>query len=187
MEEACGIGSSLISEVKEADADKVKINLDQIDKVMSFAENAGVKQISFLGLIPHGRAKQNEKELYIPKAMNDRLKQKLAEMESDKVRIGIPLQMENSEYKCYAGKQKLCVRYDGKVFGCEAFKYVPLYDEERNIVVPDSIFERSIDEVYYDSQYLKQEQNFIVGQMSCNECNEKCPVQRMKRAGVCSA
>lgn len=162
-----------------------KINIDQIDKVMSFAERVGVKQVSFLGLVPHGRARQNKEELYLPKRINDQLKQKLDQMKSAHVRIGIPLQVDNNEYKCYAGRQKLCVRYDGKVFGCEAFKYIKLYDAQGKAVIPDSVFERNIEAIYYDSQYLNQEREFIARQMSCSECNEKCPVQRMMRICNC--
>lgn len=158
-----------------------KINITQIDKVIDFAKEIGVDRVSFLGLVPHGRAKQNQETLYLSKEETDRLKQKLFEMASSQIRIGIPLQLDNSEYKCYAGRQKLCVKYDGKVFGCEAFKYIVLKDDQGNEIEPDSIYEKSIDEIYHNSLYLRQERDFIAEQMACSNCNEKCPVQRMMR------
>lgn len=161
-----------------------RINVKQIDAMLAYVEKANVNQISFLGLVPHGRAKQNSDELYIPKKENDELKRKLAEIQMDNVRIGIPLQTDNSEYQCFAGKRKLCVRYDGKVFGCEAFKYIVLYDNEGQVVEPDSIYQKSISEIYCNSLYLKAEREFVRKQMSCSDCNEKCPVQRLMRKAV---
>ena len=158
-----------------------KINVGEIESILEFAEKARVNKVSFLGLVPHGRASDNMQELVLNTNENEELKLKLETLVSDKIRIGIPLQRENVEYCCYAGKNKLCVRYDGKVFGCEAFKYVQLVDEENNIVKPDSIYKNSLEEIYYHSDYLKFERKFVEYQMSEWGCGEKCPVQRMMR------
>lgn len=158
-----------------------KINVSEADRVLEFAEKAGVNKVSFLGLVPHGRAEQNKQELVLDERENDKLKEKLEKIASDKIRIGIPLQLDKEEYCCYAGKSKLCIRYDGKVFGCEAFKYVQLVDDNNNDIIPDSIYEASLEDIYYNSKYLKFERKFVAQQMA--ECNgkEKCPVQRAMR------
>ena len=95
----------------------------------------------------------------------DLLKEKLHSLQANYVRIGIPLMINSEEYKCYAGCGKLCIRYDGKVFGCEAFKYIKLYDENNHEIEPDSIYERTIDQIYYDSVYLKAAMQFIKKQL----------------------
>lgn len=158
-----------------------KINVGEVDSILKFAEKAGINKVSFLGLVPHGRATQNKQELVLEKKENDKLKTKLEEISSKKIRIGIPLQLNNEEYCCYAGRNKLCIRYDGKVFGCEAFKYVKLVNNNNKVIIPDSIYEKSLEDIYFNSEYLKFERRFVEQQMSKGNCGEKCPVQRMLR------
>ena len=108
-----------------------------------------------MGLVPHGRAANNTGELVLDADENEKLKLKLEAINNNKIRIGIPLQREGSDCCCYAGKNKLCIRYDGKVFGCETFKYIQLSDENNRIVKPDSIYNKSLEDIYYHSEYLK--------------------------------
>lgn len=136
-----------------------KINVNQIDALLAFSKKENVDVVSFLGLIPHGRAKNYIDRLYLDVQENEQLKCKLHMLESSGVRVGIPLQHVDSEYKCYAGRTKLCIRYDGKVFGCEAFKYVQLFDEKRNVICPDSIYEKDLVDIYHNSVYLKRERD----------------------------
>lgn len=159
-----------------------KINIDEIEAVISYAKKRKIDRVSFLGLVPHGRAKENALQLYLSANETSELKEKLSSIQSDFIRIGIPLQIGDVEYQCYAGIGKLCVRYDGKVFGCEAFKYVSLCDDSHNIIEPDSVYERKIDQIYKDSAYLKAEIEFIKKNMSRAGCSDKCPVQRMFRS-----
>jgi len=159
-----------------------RINIGEVENVIHFARESGISQVSFLGLVPHGRAEQNKADLVLSVEENRHLKEKLALIKDQQIRIGIPLQMEDSKYCCYAGKGKLCVRYDGLVFGCEAFKYVQLYDSLGNPVKPDSIYDMPLEEIYLQSKYLKLEREFVAQQMSACNCGEKCPVQRMLRA-----
>lgn len=99
-------------------------------------------------------------------------------MNDSKVRVGIPLQTDGKDC-CYAGKDKLCIRYDGKVFGCESFKYINLWDGDGKFIEPDSIYDRSVDAINSDSKNLKYETRLIKEQMGNCRCDEKCPVQRM--------
>lgn len=161
-----------------------KINVNQIDDILDFAEKENINAVSFLGLIPHGRANEHRNRLYLDALENVQLKCKLHTLESDSVRVGIPLQHVDNEYKCYAGRTKLCIRYDGKVFGCEAFKYVQLYDDNGDVICPDSIYERELVDIYYNSVYLKRERKFVEEQMCDCNSQEKCPVQRMMRKVV---
>ena len=161
-----------------------KINVGEVDGIISYAKDKGLDCVSFLGLVPHGRAKENAVQLYLTIDETNALKEKLYAIQSGLIRIGIPLQLYEEEYQCYAGCGKLCVRYDGKVFGCEAFKYIRLYDDDNSLIEPDSVFERKIDQIYFDSRYLKAENRFIMKNMSMGGCSDKCPVQRMYRSVV---
>ena len=158
-----------------------KLNVEEIPKVMEFAEQEGIDMVSFLGLVPHGRAAQNIKQLLLSSEENAHIKKILREISNERMRVGIPLQLDDCKVHCYAGKNKLCVRYDGKVFGCEAFKYIQLVDGEGNVVEPDSIYQKSLGDIYYHSEYLKLEQKFVADQMMNCKYAEKCPVQRMMR------
>ena len=40
--------------------------------------------------------------------------------------------------------ERIAIRYDGKVFGCEAFKYVQLFDDNGDIIYSDSIYEKNL-------------------------------------------
>lgn len=161
-----------------------KLNVSQIDKVLAFADATGLDMVSFLGLVPHGRAKGLETRLYLNKADNEILKQKLHKLRFSKVRVGIPLQVSHKEYKCYAGKQKLCIRYDGGVFGCEAFKYMELKDKDGRVIKPDSIYDKDKEDIYYHSEYLKREREFAALQLKTPGCSENCPVQQALRKAV---
>lgn len=158
-----------------------KVNLGEVENVIHFAQESGVNQVSFLGLVPHGRARQNKDKLLLSEEKSLALKQKLAQFAGEQIRIGIPLQSEDSEYCCYAGKDKLCVRYDGLVFGCEAFKYVQLHDHLGRLVQPDSIYSMALEDIYTDSEYLKLEREFVARYLLDCSCGEKCPVQKMLR------
>ena len=158
-----------------------KININEIDNMINFVNEFDIDKISFLGLIPHGRAKENKEKLYLDKITSDTLKQKLNELTNKKTRIGIPLQTNDSEYSCYAGKEKLYIKFDGTVYGCEAFKYIKLYDEGNNVISPDSIHDRRIEDIFMDSRYLKAESKFIEEQQKNSCISEKCPIQRILR------
>ena len=159
-----------------------KINLGEVENVIHFAQELGISQVSFLGLVPHGRAEQNKDKLVLSEEENRALKEKLARMTNQQIRIGIPLQLEENDYCCYAGRNKLCIRYDGLVFGCEAFKYIQLCDDQGCPVKPDSVYDMSLEDIYANSTYLKLEREFVVQYLSGGCCGEKCPVQRMLRS-----
>lgn len=161
-----------------------KVNINQIDKILSFAKINNIDKVSFLGLVPHGRAKENREKIYLSSQENELLKLKLHGLEGDGVRVGIPLQFMDSEYQCYAGKNKLCIRYDGKVFGCEAFKYITLFDEHGNVVEPDSIYHKNLIDIFNHSEYLKNERKLVEKTLDKCDCIEKCPIQKLMRKAI---
>lgn len=142
-----------------------------------FAKKSCVNQVSFLALVPHGRAYSNRDVLLLDDKQQLALKYKLRLIQDDIVRIGIPLQI-GGDCACHAGSQKLCVRYDGRVYGCEAFKYHVFTDDAGHVILPDSIHERSLFDIYSDSAYLRKESEFVQQQRKAHYCKQKCPMQR---------
>lgn len=167
----------------------MKINYKQINKMIQFVEVEKINQISFLRLITHGRAKDNERELLLSEQENNDLKKQLIYLHSQYpfIRIGIPLGLNESISKCNAGKTKLYIKFDGSVLGCEAFKYIDLFNQKSK-VIPDNIHTRQVSEILKVSEYLSQEELFITSHLTdCNygECSENCPVQNyMKKRGI---
>lgn len=148
-----------------------KINIEEIEKVLEYAKKREINKVSFLRLICHGRGFDNRARLNLNAQENKWLKEKLSKIEKDsgnKVRIGIPLQ-DKKDICCNAVKDKLVIRYDGKVFGCEAFKNM----EFEKV---DSIYDNSLEDIYMNSEHLKQERIFINEQLRGCGC-ENCPVQ----------
>jgi radical SAM protein with 4Fe4S-binding SPASM domain len=146
-------------------------NADQIDKVLAYADKKNIKQVSFLKLVNHGRAKNNGLELSIEK--ENEVRQKLAQLaeSNHKIRIGIPLTSDEIVCQCHAASNKLYIKYDGSLYGCEAFKYIELDGIKAPNVRNDSI--RSI---ISNSEYFKRLKLFIL-----KYANNNCPVQNYMR------
>jgi len=144
-------------------------NIDQIDKVLAYADNSNVKQVSFLKLVNHGRAKNNALELSIQEENELRIKlAKLAES-NPKIRIGIPLTNGKTVCGCHAINHKIYIKYDGGVYGCEAFKYID-FD---GIKVPN-VHNDSIESIISDSEYFKKSKQLIC---EYKKGDDNCPVQ----------
>ncbi len=155
----------------------MKKNYEEIEEVIKFVEDENLDRVSFLGLIPHGRAKANIEKLYLDKDINSKVKELLASYEADKVRVGIPLQMKKQKCICNAVSEKLYIKFDGTIHGCEAFKYYPLFDKEGKIICPDNINDNDdIEYIYNNSKYLKaalMEKELILKK----DIYENCPIQ----------
>ena len=157
-----------------------KLNIGQIDDVMTFAVNNKIQCISFFRLVCHGRVQYNMEKLMLTNEDMHKLKEKLTQIKhtyGNLVRIGTPLHSSSGTCACNAGIDKLVVRYDGRVFGCEAFKYITLYNDDSSII-PDSIYENTLTHIYHNSEYLKVERELTHGKSISTEI---CPAQRIKK------
>ena len=102
----------------------MKPNYKEIGDILEMLEIAQVKNISILNFIPQGRGRQNSNELQLSKEeLNEffELLDKYSDNYSGNIRIGIPLQEENT-HKCNAGIEKLNIKFDGTILPCPAFK-----------------------------------------------------------------
>ena len=176
------ISEEMLRELYAIAVDKIIFDIPAVSEDIydRFMGSTGYQGFAFESLHAACRAGLCTEIHFVPTKIN--LGEKLAQIADQQIRIGIPLQLEDSEYCCYAGKNKLCVRYDGLVFGCEAFKYVQLHDCLGHMVQPDSIYNMALENIYTDSEYLKLEREFVAQYLSDCSCGEKCPVQKMLRA-----
>ena len=129
-------------------------NYKQIPEVVSKLYSMGVKNVSFLRLVPQGRVLENRELVELSKDEEQELKQILEpckETYQDKIRLGLPFSAKRAA--CGTGTVKLTVRYDGYVFPCEAFKDGMMEIEEG--VTPENVKEKSLKEIANHSSYLK--------------------------------
>lgn len=151
----------------------MKINLDEIETTTLNALSLGCKNVNFLGLVMQGRALENKDKIAMDSVDYALLHNKLKDLKDNygnKIRIGNPL--NNTPERCNAGAGKIVVRYDGKVFPCEAFKSC----NELCNYEPLSVREYRLEYILKNSLYLKAAQNFIIENKKSNCIN--CPAQQ---------
>ena len=106
------------------------------------------------------------------------LRKKLDNIKSNYIRIGIPLSLDFSSGLCHAVSSKLYIKFDGSVYGCEAFKYIKLHNESYNDIFPDNIKESGLYEIYHYSEYLESTKKFIEKYSCIDSQCDSCPVQK---------
>ena len=118
----------------------MKMNYKEIGDILEMLEIAEAKNISLLNFLPQGRGRVNEELLQLSDSeLNDffQLLEQYKKNYSGNIRIGIPLQGENT-HKCNAGLEKLDIKFDGTVLPCPAFKEITMEECERfNIKIPN--------------------------------------------------
>lgn len=132
-------------------------NYLQIPRIISQCKVLGVSRISFLKLVNQGRAKENTSLTLLTEEQMQEVK-KVIYSERQKypegIRIGIPLSNCSESLNCLAGTVKLNIRYDGKVFPCEAFK-----DDTENkcfTYTAGNIYENSLTDIYNNDVFLTE-------------------------------
>lgn len=156
----------------------MKLNMEDIDGIIQFAKDYNMNTVSFLKLVPHGRALINKELIQLSSEETIKLRDKLNRIKSSKIRIGIPLSLDFESDFCHAARSKLYIKFDGAVYGCEAFKYIQQLDDSANEIQPDNIFDTNLFDIYSNSEYLRVTQKFIDKYSSLNSKCESCPVQK---------
>lgn len=155
-------------------------NVDDAVDVIRFAEQMGIEQVNFLKLVPHGRARKNAQSIMINDDDLNKLCSRLVDLQTKgkSIRLGLPLPIQGSTPPCHAVKEKLYIKFDGSVFGCEAFKYITFHNEHGVSVLPDNILEKDVEQIYENSEYLKQSVKLVESYENCQIDCENCPVQK---------
>ena len=158
----------------------MKQNYKEIGSILRLAKQLDVCQVSFLKLVPHGRASAYENDIMLSQEQLKQVQEELYSIKQrgEKVRIGLPLSYPENDSGCHAVKEKLYIKFDGSVFGCEAFKYVRFYDENRQEIIPDNIKEKKVDEICTSSKYLNRSKALIQQYACMNSGCENCPIQK---------
>lgn len=157
----------------------MRCNFKQIPEVLDKVYAMGVKKVSFLRLVPQGRALSNHEMVLLGKEEQEELKQILKNCQAtykDKIRIGLPFAASRSD--CGTGTNKLTIRYDGYVFPCEAFKEGLMEINEG--ITPDNVKAKSLRQIYEESPYLMSIRICLESHKGC-ENSEYCYGQHCRK------
>lgn len=158
-------------------------NIGDVIEVIEYAEKAGVKQVNFLKLVPHGRADKYRDEITPTDAALEVFCKEITGLinAGKHLRIGLPLSENDGKHPCHAVTGKIYIKFDGSVYGCEAFKYLCFKDEQSNRVLPDNIKTADIVDIYKTSAFLKKSMELVSIAADCMVDCENCPVQKIYR------
>lgn len=168
--------------IVEAHMVPMKVNNLQIPDVVNLCVDLGVTQLSFLRLVAQGRALDNYNQVLLDKeelVIAKRLMKEAAGRQDIKIRLGVPFRDGSKRINCLTGICKLDVRYDGKVYPCEAFKNDNL---KRIKADADNVKDKSLKEIYHSSDYLKQVRTLLANFQTQHTC-ETCMNQYYTRKG----
>lgn len=163
-----------IGEIVEVHFVPTKLNYRQIPAVVEMCKTLGVSRVSFLRFVPQGRGLENLPILLLDETEMREARLLMKESSANKIidiRIGIPFIECDKRVNCLAGISKLDVRYDGKVYPCEAFKNENL----KHLITSeaDNVKEKSLKEIYRKSNHLQQARKLLgefQTQMTCETC-----------------
>lgn len=147
-------------------------NYREIPEVLNKLFFMGVKNVSFLRLVPQGRALENKELVDLCTEEQKELQQILSKSEEiykGKIRLGLPFSAKHRA--CATGSVKLTVRYDGFVFPCEAFKDGMMEIVEN--ITPENVKDKSLIDIYENSDYLRRVREGLKAYSGCNY-NERC-------------
>jgi len=164
----------------------MKLNIGETKDVVALCEELKISELSFLRLVLQGRGLQNKFEIYLSDEELAKYKPLMNELNEESkipIRIGVPLTEDSSSHRCKAAKGKLSIRYDGYVFPCEVFKNsnIPC---GLNGTDPESIYNKSLMDIYHNSEYLQWVRELSQKGCSKADCFEICIGQSLIKGEV---
>lgn len=159
-------------------------NYRSLHDTVRLAERLGVKRLSLLRFVPHGRGLGQGATLAL---MRDQLRE-FREMVNDasqsfdiRLRLGSPFSVLQaaSVPSCLAGIDRMLVSPSGDAYPCDAFKGFPIEDKCRNV------YEHGLENVWRNSSFLERVRQIARAlPPSCQGCQHEdtchggCPAQR---------
>lgn len=146
----------------EAHVVPMKLNVQQLPKIIGLCSQMGIRRVSFLRLVVQGRASANKEWILLSDEETTFAKYLIANSAKENksnIRLGIPFSDCTKRINCLTGIAKLDIRYDGKVYPCEAFKN----DNLSHIITSEaeSICDKTLRDIYKSSEYLSQTRQLL--------------------------
>lgn len=167
------------------------INFEYIEDIAKLVESMGIRNMSWLRLVPQGRGAVNSHVLKLTQEQLSQLARKKDEISHKypglTIRTGAPFNILCAQpaVACDAGSSVLTIRPDGIIAPCDAFKRFRVNDRYGNI------HEHSLAEIWEKSEFLNMirstlESGFAEACSSCSRyeyCKSGCLAQRMIASG----
>ena len=151
----------------------MKINFQELPKVVNLAYKLGVAQVNVIRFVPQGRGFRNNSILQLGREEYESFAQVImrAVRESE-----VPIRVSEafaflhlkSEYQCMAGRKKIVVSGDGAVCPCSAFKGFLAGNPAYNVNG------RSLRDVLNSGIFRSLRENISLSGVNCG-----CPAQRL--------
>lgn len=159
-----------------------KLNIREIKDFVTFAHAKGIQRVNFLGLVIQGTANKYCDEICLTLEEHKKLLDKLEilkKMYPTEVRVGNPLTCGSCN-ECTCGINKLVVTPIGLVYGCESLKNCHTITRDGKQYHPDSVYQKSLYDIYNDSEYLEAERKLLSDYaiMYGKGIPLVCPIQR---------
>lgn len=158
----------------------MKPNRSQLESTILLAKKLGLRKLSFLRLVPHGRAVENLCEIALSSEEDRQLMEDLSSLAAEYpnyVRLGIPFLPLSRKHLCHAFSGKVYVRYDGAVFGCEAFKHMEITSSSGESLEPLTIFDCSLQHALQNSKHAAECRKIASDDLLVQKEGLSCPVQ----------
>jgi radical SAM protein with 4Fe4S-binding SPASM domain len=158
-------------------------NYLQLAAVVGLAEELGVRKVSALRFVPHGRgAMIGNTEQLTPgdyRAFRNQV-EKLRTNSPVQVRLGAPMNILGLGHTCCdAAQETLVINHRGRVFPCDAFKATDYPDP-----VYGSVIENPLAAVWERSSYLGAARHLHAERRNgCGSCPTGCMAQEAVRQG----
>jgi len=153
-----------------------KLNIGSLYETISFLKTIGIQKVSLLRLVFQGRAKDKQNLLSFEqdnlKFIIDKVKSNLCD-DQFSLRIGIPFcNLSYKSLRCTAGYNKLIIKWDGKVYPCEAFKEAPSHES----YILGDVDEDKLEDIW--NSY--ENNNELISLKDNNDYNcDSCPAQKL--------
>ena len=142
----------------------MRLNVDDIDKVIRYASAQGIQKVSLLRLVPQGRCSENlmlsyeqKKQLYEHVVA---LRMRYPHIE---IRMGAPFNcISLAGAHCTAAQNKLLISAKGEIFPCEAFKFLR--------GTRPTIYEHTLAEIWENDRLLNDIRDMLEHKDSCADC-----------------
>lgn len=153
------------------------LNYKSIPGVVKTATSMGIKTVSLLRFVPHGRG-CDIREWQLSKSQNIELRKIVKDLREEgySIRLGSPYNFlwltENP--KCLSGIDRLTIGPDLRLFPCDAFKQIRPGDIGIKNDKFSSLQNHSLQECWFNSQFLKLIRTQIGKDFEgeCKQCNK---------------
>jgi radical SAM protein with 4Fe4S-binding SPASM domain len=151
-------------------------NIKEIDKIANLSYELGIKRISVLRFVPHGRG-QLQHGFILNSSQNVDLRNAIIRLRNNgyDIRTGSPynILMLDEQPQCCSGIDRITIGPDLRIFPCDAFKKIKA-DDLVGTMDFSKLYGATLSECWEKSPFLKAVRRYLTTDFAepCSSCNE---------------